>query len=123
MVARQDRHPVAALDAHRPQAVGDGVRRVVEFFERELAVVVDDGGAIGGAARVERRDHAELAPAPDVGEERGDVLRRLELQRTRFEHLAGVVQFGRSALGSMTAGFWPLPATEDQLASACTHNM
>ncbi len=99
MVARQDRHPVATLDAHGPQSVGDGVRRVVEFFERELAIVVDDGGAIGGAACVQRRDHAELAPAPDVGEERGDVLRRLQLQRTGLEHLAGVVQFRRPALG------------------------
>ena len=75
------------------------MRRVVEFGEREFAVVVDDGGAIGGAARVERRDHAEFTPAPDIGKQRGDVLRCLQLQRTRFEHLAGVVQFGRSALG------------------------
>ena len=47
MVAGQDRDPVAALDAHREQAVGDGVGGVVEFFERQLAVVVDDRDAVG----------------------------------------------------------------------------
>lgn len=57
-----------------------------------------------GVRRVERRDHAELAPAPDVGEERGDVLRCLQLQRAGFEHLAGVVQFGRSALEVLLGG-------------------
>ena len=45
VVAGQDRHPVAALDAHRQQAVGDGVGGVVEFGEGHLAVVVDDGDA------------------------------------------------------------------------------
>ena len=99
MVAGQDRHPVAALDPHRQQAVGDGMGGVVEFLERDLAVVVDDGRAVGGAARVQRGNHAELAPAPDIGDERGDVLRRFQLQRARFEHLAGIVQFGRAALG------------------------
>ena len=74
------------------------MRRVVKFLERELALVVDDRGPIRGAPSVERRDHAEFAPAPDVCEEGGDVLRRLEFERTRLEHLAGVVQFGRSPL-------------------------
>ena len=75
------------------------MRGVVELFEGELAVVVDDGRPIGRPARVQRRDHAELTPAPDIGDERGDVLRWLELQRARFEHLAGVVQLGCAAFG------------------------
>ncbi len=83
--------------ASRPLATRVG--GIVEFFERELAVVVDDGSAIGGAAGVQCRDHPELTPAPDIGEERGDVLRRLQPQRAGLEHFAGVVQFGRSALG------------------------
>ena len=99
VVARQDRHPVAALDAHRQQAVGDGMGGIVEFFERDLAVVVDDGRAVGGAAGVQRGNHAELAPAPDIGEEGGDVLRWFQFQRAGFEHLAGIVQFGRAPLG------------------------
>ncbi len=104
VVAGQDRHPVAALDPHRQQAIGDGVRGVVQLFEGELAVVVDDGGAIGRPARVQGGDHAELTPAPDIGDERGDVLRWLELQRARFEHLAGVVQFGCAALHVFSDG-------------------
>ena len=99
MVAGQDRHPVAALHPHRQQAVGDGMRGVVEFVERDLAVVVDDGRAVGGAAGVQRGNHAELAPAPDIGEKCGDVLRRLQLQSAGFEHLAGIVQFCGAALG------------------------
>ena len=47
VVAGQDRDPVAALDAHRQQAVGDRVGGVVEFLERHLAVVVDDRGRFG----------------------------------------------------------------------------
>ena len=72
---------------------------VVELFERDLAVVVDDRGAVGRAAGVQRGNHAELAPAPDVGDECGDVLRWLDLQRAGFEHLAGIVQLGCAALG------------------------
>jgi hypothetical protein len=94
MVAREDRHPVTALDPQGQQAVGDRVRGVVEFLERQLAVVVDDRGAIGRAPGVERGKHPELTPAPDVGDHRGNVLRRLEFERAGFEHLAGVVQFG-----------------------------
>ena len=45
VVADQQRHPVAALDPDRQQTVGDGVGGVVEFLERQLAVVVDDGEA------------------------------------------------------------------------------
>ena len=99
MVAGQDRHPVAALDSHRQQAIGDGMGGIVEFFERDLAVVVDDGLAVGGAAGVQRGNHAELAPAPDIGDKRGDVLRWFQFQSAGFEHLAGIVQFGRAALG------------------------
>ncbi len=101
MVAGQDRDAVAAPDAHCQQAVGDGVRGVVEFFEGDLAVVVDDGGAIRGAAGVERGHHADFAPAPDVGDHGGDVLRRLELERARSEHLRQVVQFGGAAFGNL----------------------
>ncbi len=99
VVARENRHSVPALDPHRQQAIGDGMRGVVQLFEGELAVVVDDGRPIGRPARVQRRDHAELTPAPDIGDERGDVLRWLELQRARLEHLAGVVQLGCAAFG------------------------
>ena len=99
MVAGQHRHPVAALDTHRQQAVGDGMRGVVQLLEGDLAVVVDDGRAVGRAARVERGNHAELAPAPDIGHERDDVLRWFQLQRAGLEHLAGVVQFGCPAFG------------------------
>ena len=63
---------------------------------------------LGSAARVERRDHAELAPAPDVGDHRGDVLRRFQLERARLEHLAGVVQFGRTALPVLPDGLLDL---------------
>ena len=79
MVAGQDRDAVAALDAHRQQSVGDRVGGIVEFPESDRAVVVDDGGRVRGPTRVERGNHAELAPPADVGEHRRDVLRRLEL--------------------------------------------
>ena len=99
MVAGQNRHPVAALDSHRQQAVRHGVGGLVEFFEGDLAVVVDDRRAVRGASGVQRGNHAELTPAPDIGHEGGDVLRRLQLQRARFEHLAGIVQLGCAAFG------------------------
>ena len=99
MVAGQQRDPVATLDAHCQQSVGDGVRGLVKLCERQLTVIVDGRGAIGVAAGVERRDHADLTPTPDVQDHRGDVLRRLDLEGAGFEHLAGVVQFGRAAFG------------------------
>ncbi len=37
-------------------------------------------------------------PAADVGEHGHEVLRRLELECARFEHLAGVVQLRRAAV-------------------------
>ncbi len=113
VVARQDRHPVATLDPHRQQAIGHLVAGVVELLEGDLAVVVDDRGAVGRAPRVERGNHAELAPAPDVGNHRGDVLRRLQPEARRPP-----ASCRRSAAlpnrVRRTAGFWPLPATEDQ---------
>ena len=42
VVAGQNRHSVAALDSHRQQAVRHGVCGLVEFFEGDLAVVIDD---------------------------------------------------------------------------------
>ncbi len=99
MVAGQDRYSVAALDPHRQQPVGDRVRGVVEFGECDLAVVVDDRGAVGCTTRVERGDHAEFAPAPDVGDHGGDVLRRLQLERACLQHFEEVVQLCGPALG------------------------
>ena len=97
MVTSQYRYTVTTLDPLGQQAVGHLVGRVVEFLERDLAEVVDDRGAVRRAARVERRDHAELAPAPDVGDHRRDVLRRFQLERAGLQHLVGVVQLCRAA--------------------------
>lgn len=94
VVADQQRDTVAAADAQSQQSVGDGVGRGVEFTERQLAVVVDDCRAVGVPPGVERRDHAELTPAPDVGDHGRHVLRRLQLEGARLEHLPGVVQLG-----------------------------
>jgi hypothetical protein len=69
------------LDALGDQGVGHGMRGVVEFLERHLAVVVDDGRPVRCPARVERGDHADLAPLADVGEHPDEVLRRLDLER------------------------------------------
>ena len=99
VVARQQRYPVAALHTHRQQAVGDGMGGLVKLREGELTIVVDDGRAVGRAAGVQRGDHAEFAPAPDIGEEGGDILRWFQFQGAGFEHLAGIVQLRCSPLG------------------------
>ena len=99
MVARQDRHPVAAADTLGQQPVSHRVGGLVEFLVRQAAVVVDDRRAVGCAPRVERRQHAELAPFPNVGRHRGVVQRRLQPERAGLDDLAEVVQFGRPTLG------------------------
>ena len=98
MVADQQGDTVTALDADRQQAVRHRIGGVVELLERQLTFVVDDGRAIRIATCVERGDHAELAPANDVGNHGRDVLRGFDLEGARLEHLPGVVQFGRAAL-------------------------
>jgi hypothetical protein len=72
---------------------------LVELIEGDLAVVVDDRGAVGRAARVERGDHAEFAPAPHVGDHRGDVLRRFQLEGAGLKHFEEIVQFCGPSLG------------------------
>ena len=58
VVAGQDRYPVAALHPHCQQPVGDLVRGLVELLECDLAVVVDDRGAV----RVRRALSAGIMP-------------------------------------------------------------
>ena len=98
VVADQHRDPVAALHTHGEQTVGHGVGGVVEFLERHLTVVVDDGHPVGRATRVEGGNHADLAPSPDIGDHADEILRWLDLQCAGFEHLARVVQFSRPAV-------------------------
>jgi len=101
VVAGQDRHPVPAAHAHRQQAVGHGVAGVVEFGEGHRPLVVDEGRAVRGAARVERRDHPDLAPAADVAHHRDEVLRGLQAEGAGGDHLLQVVQFSRTAFGDL----------------------
>ena len=98
VVAGQDRHAVTALDPLGEQAVGHCVGGVVEFLERHLTEVVDHRGRVGRPSSIECRDHPELAPPADIGDEGCDVLRGLQFQRPGGEHLAGVVQLGRTTL-------------------------
>ena len=101
VVAGEDGHAVAAPHAHRQQAVGGRAGGVVEFGEGHRALIVDDGRPVRSPARVERGDRAHLAPAADVGDQGGEVLRRLQPEGPRADHLLQVVQFGRTALGQL----------------------
>ena len=104
VVAGENAHTVAAAHAHGQQPISHRVDRVIEFGIGDRALVVDDRQPVRGAAGVERRNHPDLSPAPDIGDHGGQVVRGLDPEGAGRDHLLQVVQLRRSAFGDL-AGF------------------
>ena len=101
MVAREDRHAFAGLEAVLAPGVGERVGALVEFLVAELAALVDHHGPVAVADAGGHDRAAEQAVALESEQQLGDALRRLRAEQPAAHAQRGEIRLVAGALGEL----------------------